>query len=163
MRTGKNKSGALPMGWMLVMSMAAMGVALCMWLWVKPQWQQQAGTWSDLNKEIEALITTDEKPSAPNAGKPTTQRAIQSTTDRKNELKRRSFSKQAAETSQLININEADAASLIALPGIGPSKAKAIIQYREKKGAFRHVDDLIKVKGIGSKILAKIRDKIRVE
>ncbi|UHA74221.1 ComEA family DNA-binding protein [Paenibacillus sp. 481] len=57
-----------------------------------------------------------------------------------------------------ININEADEQQLTTLPGIGPSKAKAIIAYRDKHGSFQSVDELDKVKGIGSKMLAKLRE-----
>lgn len=60
----------------------------------------------------------------------------------------------------LINVNQATADELTELPGIGPSKAKAIIQYREKYGPFQKMDELLEVKGIGSKILDKMRSKI---
>lgn len=59
-----------------------------------------------------------------------------------------------------VNVNQASADELTELPGIGPSKAKAIIQYREKYGPFQKIDDLLEVKGIGSKILDKMRSKI---
>ena len=59
-----------------------------------------------------------------------------------------------------ININEASAVDITAIPGIGPATAKAIVRYREKAGSFRSVDDLISVKGIGEKRLEKIREYI---
>ena len=48
-----------------------------------------------------------------------------------------------------VNINTASQAELEALQGIGPTKAKAIIEYREKVGLFASIDDLEKVSGIG--------------
>ena len=63
----------------------------------------------------------------------------------------------AASSQHLININTASASELQALPGIGPKKAGAIVSYRTANGAFGHVDDLVRVKGIGPKTLAKIR------
>lgn len=57
-----------------------------------------------------------------------------------------------------ININEADEKQLEKLPGIGPSKAKRIIEYREKNGKFKSLDELLNVNGIGPKTLEKIEN-----
>lgn len=60
-----------------------------------------------------------------------------------------------------VNINTADAASLAEqLKGIGPKKAQAIVDYRNKNGAFTSIEDVVKVKGISEKTLAKNRDNI---
>lgn len=56
-----------------------------------------------------------------------------------------------------INVNTADAAALMNLPGIGEKKAQAIIDYRSSKGAFRSLADLGGVKGIGPKMLEKLK------
>ncbi|EOG0266176.1 helix-hairpin-helix domain-containing protein, partial [Neisseria gonorrhoeae] len=61
-----------------------------------------------------------------------------------------------------VNINAASQQELEALPGIGPAKAKAIAEYRAQNGAFKSVDDLIKVKGIGPAVLAKLKDQASV-
>lgn len=61
-----------------------------------------------------------------------------------------------------ININTATEAELETLPGIGPSKAAAIVQYRSEHGAFKSVDDLDNVPGIGSSTLANLRDSATV-
>lgn len=65
--------------------------------------------------------------------------------------------------SSVININTATAAELELLPGIGPALAARIIEHREKYGAFRSVDELDRVKGIGPKILERVRSLVRVE
>lgn len=58
---------------------------------------------------------------------------------------------------QPYDINTADQAALESLPGIGPAKAQAIIQYRKDHGSFASLDDLLNVPGIGPSILDKIR------
>jgi len=62
----------------------------------------------------------------------------------------------------LININTADEAALRSLPGIGSSKAKAIIEYRESYGEFTSVTEITNVKGIGNKLLEKLKSQIAV-
>jgi len=52
-----------------------------------------------------------------------------------------------------VNINTADEATLSTLKGVGPAKAKAIIEYRNTNGQFATIEDLAKIKGIGTKIL----------
>ena len=61
-----------------------------------------------------------------------------------------------------INLNQASIEELNNLESIGSAKAKNIISYREKVGGFEKKSDLLSVKGIGSKILAKIKDQITV-
>ena len=56
-----------------------------------------------------------------------------------------------------VNINTATQAELETLQGIGPGKAKAIIDYRKKNGLFKSVDDLEKVDGIGPGIIKQLR------
>ncbi len=56
-----------------------------------------------------------------------------------------------------VNINSATETELVALPGIGPSKAHAIAEYRQQQGGFKSVDDLRQVKGIGPATLDKLR------
>lgn len=65
-------------------------------------------------------------------------------------------------SSGKININTANAAELESLPGIGPSRSKAIISYREENGLFTKPEDLMNVSGIGPKIFANLKDDIDV-
>ncbi|OHB29388.1 MAG: hypothetical protein A2X84_01400 [Desulfuromonadaceae bacterium GWC2_58_13] len=60
-------------------------------------------------------------------------------------------------TVQSVNINTATLAELEALPGIGAVSAQRIIDYRNERGPFSAVDQLVEVKGIGEKSLEKIR------
>ena len=64
--------------------------------------------------------------------------------------------------SALVNLNTADAAALMTLPGIGESRAKAIISYREQHGAFVKIEDIMKISGIKQAAFSKIKDKITV-
>ncbi len=63
-------------------------------------------------------------------------------------------------TPRFINVNTASAAELELLPNIGPSLAKAILDYRTKNGAFNSLADLDKVPGIGPKTLEKLKDRV---
>lgn len=62
----------------------------------------------------------------------------------------------------LVDLNTADQAALETLPRIGPALAQRILDWREENGRFRSVDDLLGVPGIGEKLLAGIRDAVRV-
>jgi len=66
------------------------------------------------------------------------------------------------EQSDLININETTAEELVVLPGIGPARAKAIVDFREAHGDFEKITDLLRIRGIGEKTLANIADLITV-
>lgn len=62
----------------------------------------------------------------------------------------------------LVNINTADEKELCTLAGIGSSKAKSIIAYREANGRYEKIEDVMKVEGIKQGLFAKIRDSITV-
>ncbi|MBW7931174.1 MAG: helix-hairpin-helix domain-containing protein [Gammaproteobacteria bacterium] len=62
-----------------------------------------------------------------------------------------------------VDINTADAATLAReLNGIGPARAQAIVDYREKNGRFRSPDELLKIKGIGPHVLEKNKANLQV-
>lgn len=66
--------------------------------------------------------------------------------------------------AESVNINKADAEEIaLKLKGIGLVKAQAIVKYRDKNGAYKSVDDLIKVPGIGGKTLEKIKKLITLK
>ena len=65
-------------------------------------------------------------------------------------------------SSNLININTASVVELMSLDGIGESKAKAIIEYRDINGDFENILDIKNVSGIGESIYEKIKDYITV-
>jgi comEA protein len=61
-----------------------------------------------------------------------------------------------------IDLNEAPAEWIEELPGIGPAKARAIVELRERKGSFRTVDELTDVRGIGPKTVDRLRGLVTV-
>jgi competence protein ComEA len=68
-----------------------------------------------------------------------------------------------AEMQWPLDLNKATLEQLDQLPGIGPSKAQAILDYRQQIGTFASVDQLLDVKGIGEKTLRSFRTKVTVE
>lgn len=62
-----------------------------------------------------------------------------------------------------VELNSATKEELMGLPGIGESRAEAIIAYREAHGAFTEVDELTEVEGIGEKTLEKLREYVTVK
>ncbi len=69
--------------------------------------------------------------------------------------------KQPVEIS-VIRINSASKVEFEGLPGIGPSLAERIIQYRDQVGGFRSVEELKQVRGVGEKLFEKIRERVQL-
>ena len=65
-------------------------------------------------------------------------------------------------SESLVDINTAEAEQLKTLNGIGDSKAKSIIEYREQNGGFKSIEEIKNVTGIGEKMFEKIKDNITV-
>ncbi|HEY1325910.1 MAG TPA: helix-hairpin-helix domain-containing protein [Casimicrobiaceae bacterium] len=61
-----------------------------------------------------------------------------------------------------VNLNTATKDELVALPGIGPAKAQAILDYRAQHGGFKSVEELKDVKGIGAKRFEKLKAELTV-
>ncbi len=59
------------------------------------------------------------------------------------------------------DINSASKSELMSLKGIGEKKAESIIKYRKEHGKFKNIDELTKVKGIGPKMLEKIKASLK--
>ena len=72
------------------------------------------------------------------------------------------FGAEASADDGLININAASSSQLETLPGIGPARAKAIIDYRESNGDFKSIEGIKNVSGIGDAIFNGLKDKITV-
>lgn len=68
----------------------------------------------------------------------------------------------SSNSGDLININTADQKELEKIKGVGPAIAGRIIEYRENNGAFKSIDDIKKVRGIGEKTFEKMKDQITV-
>lgn len=73
------------------------------------------------------------------------------------------FNTASTGSDSLVRINSADASTLETLPGIGPAFAERIIEYRTANGPFASIEQLKEVKGIGDKLIEKIRDQIVID
>jgi comEA protein len=62
----------------------------------------------------------------------------------------------------VVNINTATAEQLEKLPGVGPATAKRIIEYRQKNGSFKKVEELMNVRGIGEKTFLRMKPQLTV-
>jgi competence protein ComEA len=70
--------------------------------------------------------------------------------------------KARATATEPVNLNAATAAQLQTLPGVGASTAQRIVDYRQKNGSFKKVEELMNVKGIGEKSFLKLKPLITV-
>lgn len=70
--------------------------------------------------------------------------------------------KTAAAVPAVVNLNTATATQIATLPGIGEKAAQRIIEYREKNGGFKKIEELMNVKGIGEKSFLKLKPLITV-
>ena len=68
----------------------------------------------------------------------------------------------APTASAPLNLNTATAVQLETLPGIGPTVAARIVEYRQKNGSFKKIEELMNVKGIGEKLFLKIKAVITI-
>jgi competence protein ComEA len=78
------------------------------------------------------------------------------------ETARRSSAPAAASASAPINLNTASVAQLETLPGIGRSTAERILEYRQKNGSFKKVEDLMNVRGVGERSFLKLKPLVTV-
>jgi len=71
--------------------------------------------------------------------------------------------KPAAATASAVNLNTATLAQLEGLPGVGRATAERILEYRQKSGGFKKVEELMNVKGIGEKSFLKLKPLLVVQ
>lgn len=69
----------------------------------------------------------------------------------------------AADFAGVVNVNTATVEELEQLPGIGASRARALVEAREQRGGFGSIDELVEVKGIGEASLARLRPHLTTE
>ena len=62
----------------------------------------------------------------------------------------------------MISLNQATKEQLMTLPGIGESKAEAILSYRQEQGGFENVEEIMRISGIKEGVYLKIKDKITI-
>ena len=67
-----------------------------------------------------------------------------------------------AAQAEVINLNTATAAQIAGLPGIGAKTAELIVQYRQKSGGFKKIEEIMNVRGVGEKSFLKLRSLITV-
>jgi competence protein ComEA len=69
----------------------------------------------------------------------------------------------ASALSGVVNVNTASAEELSLLPGVGPARARAIVELRQQRGGFKRIEDLLEVKGIGEASLAKLKPYLALD
>jgi competence protein ComEA len=69
---------------------------------------------------------------------------------------------EAARSAQVVNLNTATVAQLETLPGVGAKTAARIVEYRQKNGGFKKIEDLMNVRGIGEKAFLKLKPQLTV-
>lgn len=67
-----------------------------------------------------------------------------------------------AAPAQLVNINTAPAEQLERLPGVGAKTAARIVEYRQKNGGFKKIEELMNVRGIGEKVFLRMKNQLTV-
>jgi comEA protein len=68
----------------------------------------------------------------------------------------------APASTEVVNLNSATAAQIASLPGIGLKTAELVIQYRQKNGPFKKVEEIMNVRGVGEKSFLRIKDRLSV-
>jgi competence protein ComEA len=95
-------------------------------------------------------------PDSTNSTNSSSQKPVSSATSNQSSTK-------TTQNAQMMDINSATLKQLNTLPGIGDSKAQAIIDYRNAKGPFQSIEQLLQVKGIGEKLLEKIKPYVIIK
>ena len=88
--------------------------------------------------------------------------AFSAATSAAQDTTRRTSAAASASASAPVNLNTATAAQLETLPGIGKATAERILEYRQKNGSFKKVEDLMNVRGVGEKSFLKLKPLVTV-
>lgn len=114
------------------------------------------------NEEIKASQQTCHPCECPEVNSACTTENSSKTTAKEATSKTNKDSKTVKKTNEKVSINTATLEQLKTLDGIGDAKAKAIIGYRQKNGAFKKIEEIKNVSGIGDAIYEKIKDNITI-
>ncbi len=106
------------------------------------------------DSESETVITEESEPSETTSPEPETEAASSQTSAPMGGSK--------ADNTSIVNINTADKEELMTLYGIGETKAQRIIDYRNTYGAFKNIEQITAVSGIGEKTFLKNKDRLTV-
>ncbi|WP_248756227.1 ComEA family DNA-binding protein [Paenibacillus sp. ATY16] len=161
-QTNSNKNGFI-----IPLFLVAVAVVLLAAAFAQPK-EKAPDEWVKLNREVGAALQMNEEPeaAAEKADLPekTKESGAQLPNVQTGSIHAEANAGETAGKEEVpsgkLDINRATAEQLDTLKGIGPAKAQAIIADREQNGLFSSADDLLRVKGIGSKLLAGIKDSI---
>ncbi|WP_173275537.1 ComEA family DNA-binding protein [Paenibacillus sp. NEAU-GSW1] len=147
----------------VVLLIAAAGLLAAAFAW--PKKEAPLG-WEPLNRQVEAALLLESAHDAGNGDKAAASSKGESEADNRKEASKAAAPESSSKASEsngaaeMLDINRATSEQLDRLKGIGPSKAKAIVADRELNGFFQSTDDLLRVKGIGPKLLAALKESI---
>lgn len=152
---------------LLIMGLLVAAVALVCTALYRPERDGQPG-WVAANEQVENALGLAEQPENNSAPadvleQPESTKTTVSTSEKAAESVKNedtTSSKDTADSTGKVDVNHATVEQLDALPGIGASKAKAIVADREQNGLYHRADDLLRVKGIGPKLLEKLKSFI---
>jgi competence protein ComEA len=166
---GEKEVAHFSVGWKRKMSaslyariMAGTGAALLLYLLLAPSDKGIPG-WQPVNGSLRATLASGESPSVssplPTSAAKPAESAVPSPAESSDQVQTPTSNTGHA---VLLDLNTATETELDGLPGIGPSKAKSILAYRDAHHGFRAVDELLQVKGIGAKLFEQLRPLVAV-
>lgn len=158
-------------GYVITSLISAIAGAALVWFAAGDRQDRIIDDWIPLNMEIAAAVSLQETAAEPKVETTTPPETGPTATDTlqaqaaaeksaATPLLQTSQSETPAVASNVISINTASITELMEIPGIGEKKAQAIIEYRTSHGLFKAIEDLTKVKGIGDKMLEKMKPHI---